>query len=101
MKKLLAAILIVLVVGAGLIIWQVWDAKATAAARGLEEATHEVNIHNTEMNHELLNNRYHMAQIIWPDMPERLKLYKTCLEMEESYPGEISKPPCNKLDKAI
>ena len=101
MKKLLAGILILLTVCAGLIIWQVWDAKATAAAQRLAEETHEVNLHDAGMKHELLNTRYHMAQIIWPDVPERVELYKTCLEMEESYPGEMSKPPCLKLDKAI
>jgi hypothetical protein len=101
MKKLVAAILIVLIVSAGLIIWQVWDAKATAAARGLAEATHELDVHTSEMKHELLNTRYHMAQLIWPDMPESVQLYKTCLEMEETYPGEMSKPPCKKLDKAV
>lgn len=101
MKTLLGAILIALIVGAGLIIWQVWDARATAAARNLAEANHEADMHTAEINHELLNNRYHMAQLIWPDMPEKVRLYKTCLEMEERWPGEVSKPPCKKLDKAV
>jgi len=42
MKKLLWAILLMMLVGPGLIIWQVWDAKAKASADGLRDAQAEM-----------------------------------------------------------
>jgi hypothetical protein len=64
-KRLLAAILMVLIVGAGLIIWQVWDAKATASAQRLAEDQAAVAAGFAKQEHELDNEKYHIAQIIW------------------------------------
>jgi hypothetical protein len=107
MKKLLWAILLTLLVGAGVIIWQVWDAKATASADGLRDAQAEVVAYDASLNHELLNQRYHLAEIVWEDHPYRVRQYRLCLEMEEHIPGEAfgdtptTDKNCKKLQKML
>src|ERR1700722_12156802 len=103
MKKLLWAILLMMLVGPGLIIWQVWDAKAKASADGLRDAQAEMAVSKAYSNHELFNLRYQLAQAVWDDSPSRVSQYKKCLEMEEQWPGEAfgDTPTTNKNCRSL
>jgi len=107
MKGLLWAILIVLLLGAGLIVWQVWDAKAKASADDLRDTQARLTEHEAAQRHQLLYQRYELAQVIWSDSPERVRLYKACVDLEESMRGSAfgdtpnTDKNCKKLDKII
>jgi len=107
MKKLLWAILLTLLVGGGLIIWQVWDAKAKASADGLRDAQAVIAANTASSNHEFFNLRYHLAQVTWEASPYRVSEYKRCLDMEEQMPGEAfgntptTDKHCRNLDKML
>lgn len=118
MKKLLAAILIVLVIGVGLIMKQMWDTKVAAAAQRATEERKAIRANDAaiqiatqleqdralrvqrEQRHELLNSRYHMAQIVWEEVPLRLRFYRSCLDFKLEY-GEWATPEYKELDKQL
>jgi hypothetical protein len=52
-----------------------------------------------EKQHELDDDKYHIAQIIWGADSRKASLYKFCLEHHVT--NDPSEPDCNKLEKAI
>jgi len=97
-KKLVAAILIVLIVGVGLLIWQVWDAKATASAQALAQDQAVLAAQQAAQQHKIFNTDLGMAQLMWP--PWKVDMYRHCLEFKEQF-GKFIPGECEELDKAV
>lgn len=121
MKTLLAAICIVLVIGVGLIMKQMQDARVAAAAQRVMEEQKTIRATNAanelafrleqdrarqvqqEQRHELLSLRYQMAQTVWSALeapPEQIRFYRSCLEFKEKY-GEWGHKRCAQLNKQL
>jgi hypothetical protein len=46
------------------------------------------------------NSRYHLAQIVWEDIPSRVRFYRNCLEFKQKW-GTWGVPECKALDKEL
>ena len=84
----------------GLIGWYLWDENERASAARLQATQAKIAAHDASVKHELLNQRYHMAELMWSDQPGKVRVYRSCLESKEEW-GEWSLPACLPLDKAI
>lgn len=71
----------------GLIGWYLWDENERASAARLQATQAKIAAPDASVKHELLNQRYHMAQLMWSDQPGKVRVYRSCLESKEEWGG--------------